>query len=114
MKQRLHALIAGAALIGASGVEAWSPGGEAIERVRGGTTLTEFRECRPGDLAFLLDQPLAKAAAADEIIARAKQLSGAATVEILRPGDRLPFILKTDRLIIQLDSEGRVGRFWCG
>jgi len=74
----------------------------------------QARECQQKDLDFLRERSLNDSAAANELIEKAKQLSGAAVVQVLRPGDRLPFVFKSDRLLLQLDAEGRVGRFWCG
>lgn len=74
----------------------------------------QARECQQKDLDFLREQSLKDPATAEELITKAKQLSGAAVVQVLRPGGLLSFDLRNDRLNIQLDSDGRVRRFWCG
>lgn len=70
--------------------------------------------CRSPELDLLRGQKTSDATSIEDLIPKARQASGAGVVQVLRPGDKLPFVYQSNRLMIQLDADGRVGRAWCG
>ncbi len=68
-----------------------------------------MRTCDPAAAQSLIGQPTS-----ESLLARAKQLSGARVVRILRPHVPQAMNFNSGRLNVEIDRSGRVTRFSCG
>lgn len=71
----------------------------------------------------MIPEPACRAESANSLIGRpngaalveqARQMSGAATVRVLNPGDVVTMEFRGDRLNVHLDADGKIERISCG
>ena len=65
--------------------------------------------CDVSDVKELVGQAYTEA-----LVQRAKDMTGAAVVRIVRPGEAVTMDFRADRLTLELDAEGRVVAARCG